>query len=50
MHDIAGGGAFGMEYPDWDYHMHGDDEFLPLEQLEENTCMMAAAILRICEA
>ena len=33
MHDIAGGVAFGMEYPDWDYHMHGDDEFLPLEQL-----------------
>lgn len=48
VHDIAGGVAFGMEYPDWDYHMHGDDEFLPLEQLEENTCMMAAAILRIC--
>ena len=48
VHDIAGGVAFGMEYPDWDYHMHGDDEFLPLEQLGENTCMMAAAILRIC--
>lgn len=48
VHDIAGGVAFGMEYPDWDYHMHGDNEFLPLEQLEENTCMMAAAILRIC--
>lgn len=30
--------------------MHGDDEFLPLEQLEENTRMMAAAILRICGA
>lgn len=30
--------------------MHGDDEFLPLEQPEENTCMMTAAILRICEA
>ena len=41
---------FGMEYPGWDYHMHGDDEFLPLEQLEENTRMMAAAILRICGA
>ena len=50
MHDIAGGVAFGIEYPDWDYHMHGDDEFLPLEQPEENTCMMTAAILRICEA
>ena len=48
VHDIAGGVAFGMEYPDWNYHMHGDDEFLPLKQLEENTCMMAAAILRIC--
>ena len=50
VHDIPGGVAFGMEYPGWDYHMHGDDEFLPLEQLEENTRMMAAAILRICRA
>ena len=50
VHDIPGGVAFGMEYPGWDYHMHGDDEFLPLEQLEENTRMMAAAILRICGA
>lgn len=48
VHDIEGGVAFGMEYPDWDYHMHGDNEFLPVEQLLENTEMMAAAILKIC--
>ena len=41
-----GGGTYVHDIAD--YHMHGDDEFLPLEQLEENTCMMAAAILRIC--
>lgn len=49
VHDIPGGVAFGMEYPGWDYHMHGDDEFLPIDQLIQNTEMMAAAILRICQ-
>ena len=48
VHDIPGGVAFGMEYPEWDYHMHGDDEFIPIDQLMENTKMMAAAILRMC--
>lgn len=48
VHDIPGGVAFGMEYPGWDYRMHGDDEFIPVQQLLENTEMMAAAILRIC--
>lgn len=49
VHDIPGGVAFGMEYPGWDYHMHGDNEFLPIDQLVQNTEMMAAAILRICQ-
>ncbi len=48
VHDIPGGVAFGMEYPGWDYHMHAEDEFLPLDQFLDNTRMMAAAILRIC--
>lgn len=48
VHDIPGGVAFGMEYPGWDYHMHGENEFIPIEQLLQNTKMMAAAILRIC--
>lgn len=47
VHDIPGGVAFGMEYPGWDYHMHGTDEFLPIDQLIENTKMMAAAILAV---
>lgn len=49
VHDIPGGVAFGMEYPGWDYHMHGDNEFLPLDQLLQNTEMMAAAIIQICQ-
>lgn len=49
VHDIPGGVAFGMEYPGWDYHMHGDNEFLPLDQMIQNTEMMAAAILKICQ-
>lgn len=49
VHDIPGGVAFGMEYPGWDYHMHGDNEFLPVDQLMQNTAIMAAAILQICQ-
>lgn len=48
VHDIPGGVAFGMEYPGWDYQMHGDNEFIPLDQLRRNTEMMAAAIVKIC--
>lgn len=48
VHDIPGGVAFGMEYPGWDYQMHGDNEFIPLDQLRRNTEIMAAAILKIC--
>lgn len=48
VHDIPGGVAFGMEQPGWDYHMHGNDEFIPLDQLLKNTEIMAAAILKLC--
>ena len=48
MHDIPGGVAFGAEFPGWDYHMHGDDEFMPLAHLMQDVRMIAAAILALC--
>lgn len=48
VHDIAGGVAFGAEFPGWDYHMHGDDEFIPISHLMQDVRMIAAAILEIC--
>lgn len=48
VHDIPGGVAFGAEFPNWDYHMHGDDEFVPIEHLMKDVRMMAAAILELC--
>lgn len=50
VHDIPGGVAFGVEEPGWDYHMHGDNEYLPVDQLCQNTEMMVAAILALCGA
>lgn len=48
VHDIPDGVAFGAEFPEWDYHMHGDDEFVPIAHLMKDVRMMAAAILEIC--
>lgn len=48
VHEIEGGVAFGAELPGWDYHMHGDDEFFPVDQLMMTTRMIAAAIMRLC--
>lgn len=48
VHDIDGGVAFGAERPGWDYHMHGANEFIPIDQLVDNAKLMAAAILALC--
>ncbi len=48
VHEIEGGVAFGAEMPGWDYHMHGDDEFFPIDQLMMTTRMIAAAIVKLC--
>jgi succinyl-diaminopimelate desuccinylase len=48
VHDIPGGVAFGAEFPNWDYHMHGDDERMPIQHLMQVTRMIAAAIVRTC--
>lgn len=48
VHEIEGGVAFGAELPGWDYHMHGDDEFFPIDQLMMTTRMIAAAVVKLC--
>lgn len=48
VHEIEGGVAFGAELPGWDYHMHGDDEFFPIDQLMMTARMIAAAIVKLC--
>ncbi len=48
VHDIEGGVAFGAERGDTDYHMHGDDEFITVEELLKDAVLFANAILEIC--
>ncbi len=48
VHDIEGGVAFGAERGDTDYHMHGDDEFITVDELLKDTVLFASAILEIC--
>lgn len=48
VHEIEGGVAFGVEHEGFDYHIHGADEFVPIEELSENTAIFAEAIEEIC--
>ncbi len=48
VHNIEGGVAFGAERGDTDYHMHGADEFIPVDELLKDTVLFANAIAEIC--
>lgn len=48
VHDIEGGVAFGAERGDTDYHMHGDNEFITVDELLNDAVLFANAILEIC--
>ena len=48
MHDIPGGVAFGAEFPNWDYHMHGDDEFAVVDELILSAKIFTEAIIQLC--
>ncbi len=41
VHNIKGGVAFGAEFGDTDYHMHGADEFVPVNELVMQAAMYA---------
>lgn len=48
VHNIEGGVAFGAERGDTDYHMHGADEFIPVDELLRDAVLYASAIVEIC--
>ena len=48
VHNIEGGVAFGAERGDTDYHMHGDNEFITVEELLKDAVLFAHAIIGVC--
>ena len=48
VHNIPGGVAFGVERGDTDYHMHGANEFITVEELLKDAVIYAEAIIEIC--
>jgi succinyl-diaminopimelate desuccinylase len=49
VHHIANGVAFGCADPAVDNHMHGDDEFMDIEQMKKSTVIFALAIAKLCK-
>ncbi len=49
VHHVEGGVAFGAERGDTDYHMHGADEFIPLDELLKDAVLFTHAIAEICK-
>lgn len=48
VHNIDGGVAFGAERGDTDYNMHGDNEFITVDELLKDAILYANAIIEIC--
>ena len=48
VHNIEGGVAFGAERGDTDYHMHGANEFITVDELMKDALLFAEAIVEIC--
>lgn len=48
VHTVEGGVAFGAERGDTDYHMHGADEFITVDELLRDAVIFAEAIVEIC--
>ena len=48
VHNIEGGVAFGVERDGRDYHMHGDNENVPTDELLRDAEIFAEAIAAIC--
>lgn len=47
-HDLKNGVAFGFEREGIDIHMHGDDEFVQIDNLISGGAVYAAAIEKLC--
>ncbi len=50
VHRIPGGVAFGPKMPDCDTHLHGANEFMPVEHLMQCIEIYAAVIAELCGA
>lgn len=49
VHEIDGGVAFGAERGTTDYHMHGENEFITVDELLKDAVLFAEAIFEICK-
>ncbi len=49
VHELTRGVAFGCMTPDVDNHMHGDDEFMFIDQMVMSAKIFADAILRVVQ-
>lgn len=47
VHNIEGGVAFGAERGDTDYHMHGDNEFITVDELLKDAVLFAEVIAEV---
>ena len=48
VHNIEGGVAFGMEFPNEDSRMHGANEFITVDNLVKSAQIYANAIVKLC--
>lgn len=48
VHTVSGGVAFGVERGDTDYHMHGANEFITVDELLKDAVLFAEAIIAVC--
>lgn len=49
VHEVEGGVAFGCTLPGTDTHMHGANEFTPVEELVMSAKIFTDVILRLCK-
>ena len=47
-HELAGGVAYGFERFGADYHMHGDDEYIPVSELMTGCAIYTDMYMRLC--
>ncbi len=47
-HELAGGVAYGFERFGADYHMHGDDEYIPVSELMTGCAVYTDMYMRLC--
>lgn len=49
MHHLKNGVAFGCMKPETNYHIHGADEFLVIDEIIKSAELFTLVIARICK-